>query len=1107
MDPHYDAISKALSGQVDPLRFEECVVDLLRRDAFPTLVWIRGGTDGGVDGATAADGPFMVGTTSRGVYGNLTKSLKSYLKSGGQRRAVVVACTDELTARRRSNLGKAAAALGFRVLQIYERANVARLLYRDSAWTQALLGLTGTPSALSILSPGTRPVLNEDLVGRDEDVEWLRETEGDRLLAGAPGIGKTFVLAELAKQGWGLFMLDSDPSRLASAIRDQSPSVVVVDDPLATRDRIRALMSLRAQLSATFSIVVAAWEENVPAVAGILSLEESRVRVLQPLDRDQMVDVVKGAGVHGPDRLVSEIVSQAAGRPGLAATLCRLCIRGDVRSVVLGNALRNNLSAVLGEGMDSRAVLVLGALALGGNSGMDRESLCQILGLAPAELSMVLSEVAPSGVIRPAPERRLSIWPRALRYALIRDVFFLGLGDPSLEALLGAVPDRGECAKSLVGATASDAAVPMLLDVLKAAESPEAWSYYASLGKEEATWVIGNRPGMLEKTSEATMIHAPELSIRALIVAPVEPESGWPFGQEPWAAQRIEEWISGGDPETEEAVRRRRLGVRVAADEVRKGNGNIIAQRTLAAAMSPGFQRVRSDPGRGRTGTYAWGVLPSVQLQEICHLWDEVASVLGDLTSIDWPMWFNVVGSWTHPGLGGPGLSDNAVTLAQDLARRIIGDLASLAADRPGVMQELRKRGRTLGCDLDETVDEEYETLFPEEPHGYSQASLAVLWESASELGRRWSSEPPSEVASRMAQMEERATEAGKNWPRLTPHASAAIVESSESPEEWLGAFVEADAPPDVVAPFVRGILGSDRKLNTRHVVDLLSSDKYRLTTAFAIMTADRVSDDVLQAALASLEEGDAGSVEMVVLGGDVRASTVERLLRHGVPGIASAAATGLWMSDPKGAIPYELRDAWRKAIVKTSSDAMILDDILAADASLAFDWIRDVIRTGRRLGRHDEAPRGATAALSSEQRQRLVTELRQEYRHLHLAVLLVGDDLDAYRKLLQRKDVESLHLHPLGGDLTDGWKQKAVLAMEAGYTARDVATAATTLPMISWSGSEAEMWDGWVERFTGLGGDSDPRVRSISEEGIAVCQGRKATAEQREQVEAVFGR
>jgi hypothetical protein len=79
-------------------------------------------------------------------------------------------------------------------VQIYDQAAVAERLYRDPEWCLELLNLTGTPSPLSAVPLTRRPLLGEDVVGRGDDLSWLRRADGDRLLVRPPSIGKTFLL-------------------------------------------------------------------------------------------------------------------------------------------------------------------------------------------------------------------------------------------------------------------------------------------------------------------------------------------------------------------------------------------------------------------------------------------------------------------------------------------------------------------------------------------------------------------------------------------------------------------------------------------------------------------------------------------------------------------------------------------------------------------------------------------------------------------------------------------------------------------------------------------------------------------------------------------------
>ncbi len=130
-DAFYLSIVDGLSRNLDPDLFEACVTDILRTE-YPTLVPIPGGTDAGQDGAIA-DGlgvPFpLVVTTEKDVIGNLTKSLKSYLKDGGRRRKAVLATSQALSPRRRRNLESRAEELGFELVQTYTREAIAIRLY------------------------------------------------------------------------------------------------------------------------------------------------------------------------------------------------------------------------------------------------------------------------------------------------------------------------------------------------------------------------------------------------------------------------------------------------------------------------------------------------------------------------------------------------------------------------------------------------------------------------------------------------------------------------------------------------------------------------------------------------------------------------------------------------------------------------------------------------------------------------------------------------------------------------------------------------------------------------------------------------------------------
>lgn len=271
-DPHFRAILEGLAGHLDPQAFEECVVDLLR-DAYPALAGVHGGSDAGMDGAIA-DGrgePYaLIVTTSKNVLDNLTRSLESRRAAEDTRGKVVVATSEALTPKRRSNLQRRARELGYVLVQIFDRRDIAARLYGDPGWTERLLGITGEPPALSALPRTRRPLRHLEPVGREGDLEWLRGAEGDRLVVGEPGSGKTFLLFQMVQERRGLFLASGDDARFAAACREQRPEMVLVDDAHRHPERLERLRQIRHDICGDFLIVATSWKVAREDVADAL---------------------------------------------------------------------------------------------------------------------------------------------------------------------------------------------------------------------------------------------------------------------------------------------------------------------------------------------------------------------------------------------------------------------------------------------------------------------------------------------------------------------------------------------------------------------------------------------------------------------------------------------------------------------------------------------------------------------------------------------------------------------------------------------------------------------------------------------------------------------
>jgi hypothetical protein len=159
-DPLYQQILRALDGDLDDDLFERCAADLLR-EAYPSLVPMRGGDDAGFDGAVGTSaGPFplLCTTDKRGPVANLRKNLARYFESRTGPKLAVVATPRPLSNRKKRNLERIATEdFQVQIVNIHEQTDFANRLYRDARWTLELLGLSGRPEALSALPPKSRP--------------------------------------------------------------------------------------------------------------------------------------------------------------------------------------------------------------------------------------------------------------------------------------------------------------------------------------------------------------------------------------------------------------------------------------------------------------------------------------------------------------------------------------------------------------------------------------------------------------------------------------------------------------------------------------------------------------------------------------------------------------------------------------------------------------------------------------------------------------------------------------------------------------------------------------------------------------------------------------
>lgn len=1110
-DPFYNDIVARLNDSVNPYVFEHCVSDLLREE-LPTLVPIPGGDDAGMDGAVA-DGsgpPFpLVCTTSERVLENLRRSLKSYVRNGGPQRKVIVATTRDLGARRIRNLHNAAGELGFTIIQVYQQQAIANRLYRSPRWCRELLGLTGDPPPLSVLPRSSRPVIDQSVVGRDGDLSWLQDTSGDLLLAGQPGSGKTFLLATFAKMGRGLFAVTENIGELAGGIRAQQPEAVIVDDAHLNPRLVQELRRLREEIGGAFRIVATCWPGEKDDVAQALGVVGSCSRELGLLTRDEIVDVVKGTGIGGPNALIHELVNQAGGKPGLAVTLCQLCLKGEIEEIVTGDALYRDVRITFGKLAGREATAILAGFAVGGKSGLELRSVAGFLGHTTAHVRDVVTRLATGGVVSEVGRRTLSVRPAALRHALVRDVFFNGATSLRVNDLVARAPDLSEVARTLIGARARGGLVPdsELRKVLQQGGSDAAWKEYASLGKTECSWVLEDHPEKLTLVVPAALRHTPEKVVPMLLSRAVGDKRELHAHPE-HPLRQIEDWVRAAWPNRGEAVARREAVL--GATLTWHGNGGDLqtALQAIGISFSPDFRVVETTPGSGHACTYVWGCISLEELGEIQRLWPRVVAFLRrNCDKInDWTPIHRTVEAWAYPGRSGPGITEEVARDMRQYARKMLGDVAALAEKRPGVLQWCRHLADHLKADLRITVARVFEALFPvlgdddwrEAAEKHTDAARAVV--------REWQKQSAGQVAEQLLQCEQEAIAAGLVYPRYSPFVCAEIARTIPAPSQWAMAFIEVGLPADVVMPFVARATAL-RDIGWSELLETcFGRDDLRGVGVSVVLTMHEAPDALVGHALENLD-GLEQLVESHCLRNEVAEDRIMKLLQHAKGDVAAAAVSGEWHADPKGSVRGSLREAWRTAVVTRVRDKYSLNDIFQVDPTLAYEWLAARIDENSQVfWREENIVNTAVAQLSRSQRKELLQRMKPDFWPHGFVQTLVGNDLELYEQLLATPRLERLHLAPLQGHPTgDLWVEKALLALGAGRSPEEIVDGAYG-QWWSWTGNVSDMWAEWAQCFGALVGHDDPRIREIGQIGRTRGRLQEERALVQEQEEAIHG-
>ena len=1108
MDPLRSAIEDALKGPIADDVFEECAVALLRPE-YSSLVLLPGGSDFGLDGVTGEDpeggSVGLVATTGSNAVGNLKKNLTRHITTGGLTRRLVFATPRRITPLRRKNLVTAASKLGCRLEQVYELSAFAERLYRSPEWRKKLLRVPGAPSALSTYpaAPGSFAAL--PMVGRTALLEELRRAKGDLVLVGAPGAGKTYVLRTLVDEGWALFVVDHDRERLADAIRSLKPQRVIVDDAhLYPTGTIASVCQLRTAIDATFDIVCSTWPGRLDEVRA--ELGTGPAFELGLLERDQILEIVKSVGVAGPTALLRLIVDQALGRPGLAVTLARACLQDRVGDVARGDALMKETVVAYRRLLDNRTASVMSVLALSGAHGATLDELAEALLLDHATAQTLVRGIAQGGTISESREGRLVILPEDLRYPLVAGGFFGAPGSLPLARALKCLEAPAAAIKPLLGAKYRGAKVPkrLLEDLLLTSRDRADFALYATLGKAEALHALAVAPWARRDIALASLGSVPVLGLKILLEDAIGDDR--PLHSNPDHPMRqFEEYVTS----RENRIERRRVAMAAIEDWIGSGGDADVALQALSFTIRPGVQGLETDPGRGMTVTISAALLPVDELASVAELMDRCVELACSLKPSTYAPFLNALDDWCYPGrvsLGRePDKKWNAA--ARRAVKRCYERLLDGLAHREGVRARLLRTARRLRLGIKGRVDPEYDALFPDDRGSDWREAQRSQQAAIDALASLWETRSASAAAARIVWAEEEAYRAGDTHERQAVAFCARLAERTKVPLEFVEELTKLRASPDLLAPFMEAVMKEGSKGRYKMLGRLLEDKDYRLVGISMGLHFGDVPSRLRKRAIGACDAGATNLIKSLAIREELNPAAIHPLLLHPTMEVARATAIGV-----RDHIPPELTAAWEDTIVRCPADDYWYSVILPSQPVLFARWLAACSdRASASSFSYEHIPRSIVDSISTMSRTqresilRAVPSTAKGPRLDGIIAGLIGTDADLYGVLLSRVDLKEYHGCGLAGRPDESWFERAHVAMEHGWSARDVVINAHHSER-GWSGEESDYFAGWIASFEACRSGAQGRSLELVNAARAYFEDLRAKALDAEHAEAVLG-
>jgi hypothetical protein len=786
-----------------------------------------------------------------------------------------------------------------------------------------------------------------------------------------------------------------------------------------------------------------------------------------------------------------------------------------------GETLAQTMGRLFESIVGGKAAQIMAAFSVGGKSGMELEAVSQTMDIPILELHAALKEMAPGGVLEPISRTRLLATPRAMRRAILKEVFFRDKGIclpfSVYEALLAAAPDREEAVHALLESVHVDAVVDhsWLQRLVTECRSPKVWEAFASLGASQCRYVIDHHPEMEPYVIDVALHYLPSIIIPHMLDRAVK-DVGTPNGHPEGPLRKLADWVSHARAGTPDTVQRRRDLLEAIKVWVNAGGDRNIAYRALKPCFALGYEMQDTDPGDGMKVTFSSGLLPLDDIDAIAALWPDFLGVASQHGIPDWKPVISMVSEYLHPHsrFGRPGGEEYRCRTIP-LAKRFVEDLVSLCNRHNGFLRWAYMNATEAGIDPSTIpVDEEYLRLYP-------IGNLSQDWKekekenvkNAGALADAWKDLTFTEIIARLQRYETEAASMDNSWPRLSPYVSQRLAERRAVSEQDVLALIASGVPADLVAPFLVVSFEHGMAMNAA-LRDCISRDGYRHLAVYHTLLGQSPQ---LYPEIAARLPAYTEYMEHLAYRGNIPEDIMRALLTHDDKRVRLAAALLEFRSESEGQVRGDIKPEWRSAIAEGMTEyenardlrhIHDLDRILAYDRSLAYEVLMGMAnRADCSLSMWDLEPvMPLFYVLNREERLSLLDACEGLFM-TEIPKVLIGNDYELYRQFLARPEMRQHHLTPLvGSPSDDGWIDKALIALDAGYKAMEVAQAARGHHW-SWCGPKSQMWQKWIDAFRPLLDHEDPRMQEIGRASMKMSTAARDEALRNENREDIFGR